>query len=169
MTTDNRRQGEYRAICLGKVGRQSFAKTFQNFSLTFHQKWTPSLKMQTASNLLQQLIDTSSHQNSSEIQMQIQIQMWPHRRWLGYMTRHQQGKVMFTVLFCSPASAFETRLTGMSVSERGCEIYLCCWAGTAAGRLRDFVEQRGCVSLCSKLSQSYCSNIAQYHYSKVPH
>ena len=23
---DNRRQGEYRAICLGKVGRQSFAK-----------------------------------------------------------------------------------------------------------------------------------------------
>ena len=76
-------------------------KTFQNFSLTFHQKWTPSLKMQTASNLLQQLIDTSSHQNSSEIQMQIQIQMWPHRRWLGYMTRHQQGKVMFTVLFSS--------------------------------------------------------------------
>ena len=41
----------------------------------FQQKWTPWLKMQTASNLLQQLIDTSSHQNSSEIQIQIQIQI----------------------------------------------------------------------------------------------
>ena len=84
-------------------------------------------------------------------------------------TSARQSYVHCSVLFCSPASAFETRLSGMSVSERGCEIYLCCWAGTAAGRLRDFVEQRGCVSLCSKLSQSYCSNIAQYHYSKVPH
>ena len=58
--------------------------------------WKCRLQATCCSNWL---IVTSSHQNSSEIQMQ--IQMWPHRRWLGYMTRHQQGKVMFTVLFSS--------------------------------------------------------------------
>ena len=148
-------------------GRKNIFRTFPWRSTRSERPhWKCRLQATCCSNWL---IVTSSHQNSSEIQMQIQIQMWPHRRWLGYMTRHQQGKVMFTVLFCSPASAFETRLSGMSVSERGCEIYLCCWAGAAAGRLRDFLEQQGCVSLCSKLSQSYCSNIAQYHYSKVPH
>ena len=30
---DDRQQGEYRAICLGKVGRQSFAKIYENLDL----------------------------------------------------------------------------------------------------------------------------------------
>ena len=80
-------------------GRKNIFRTFPWRSTRSERPhWKCRLQATCCSNWL---IVTSSHQNSSEIQMQIQIQMWPHRRWLGYMTRHQQGKVMFTVLFCS--------------------------------------------------------------------